>query len=69
MSVAEAGRFAQAMATAQAAQLNRAYNPYSFAFALVGTSFIISDAWAVGAGAAMKRALLRGTYATLNLYF
>lgn len=68
----EAGSITQAMATAQAAELNTAYNPYGVSFVLQNTSITANDAWAVAAGSdmdALKQALRVGTYSDLNLYF
>lgn len=68
----EAGTITQAMATAQAQELNTAYNPYGITFQLQNTSFTAKDAWAVAAGSdmdALKQALRDGTYGALNLYF
>lgn len=69
---ASAGSITQAMADAQIATLNTAYNPYNIFFNLINTTFTANDAWAVAAGSdmdALKAALRQGTYATLNLYF
>lgn len=60
------------MPQAQVDALNRVYNSVGFSFKLVDTTWTTNDAWAVGAGNAMsemKRALRRGTYSTLNIYF
>jgi hypothetical protein len=71
-SVASANNILPTMLQAQVDALNRMYNPIGFAFTLVDTTWTTNDAWAVGAGEAMdemKRALRRGTYSTLNIYF
>jgi len=68
---AAAGTITQAMATAQVAALNTAYNPHGVTFVLQKTDFTVNDAWAVGDGAdmdALKHALRAGSYAALNLY-
>ncbi|KAK5120065.1 hypothetical protein LTR85_006546 [Meristemomyces frigidus] len=68
----EAGTITQAMATAQAQEMNTAYNPYGISFQLQNTSITANDAWAVAAGSdmdALKQALRVGTYSDLNLYF
>ncbi|GAB7340675.1 hypothetical protein MBLNU457_7066t1 [Dothideomycetes sp. NU457] len=67
-----AGSITPAMAKAQLAAMNARYNPHGISFTLKGTSTTVNDAWAVGAGsddAAMKKALRKGTYNTLNIYF
>ena len=66
------GTVTRKMARAQAAALNRAYQPAGFTFDLRGTTFSTDAAWAVGereAADAAKRALRRGGYGALNIYF
>jgi hypothetical protein len=57
----------------QVAALNQAYKDTGFAFNLLDTTWTADDLWAVGATdddtLAMKTALRKGTYQTLNLYF
>ncbi|PNS19973.1 hypothetical protein CAC42_7940 [Sphaceloma murrayae] len=67
-----AASITQKMIDDQLTSLNSAYNPYSIRFKLIDTTFTANDAWAVASGSdmdAMKRALRKGTYNTLNLYF
>lgn len=72
-TTAKAGTVTPAMATAQLAALNFAYNPIGITFVPgADPTFTINDAWAVAAGAdmdALKAALRKGTYKDLNLYF
>jgi hypothetical protein len=57
----------------QLAEMNRAYAPSGIQFKLDGTDRTINDGWAEGSQfvdeVAMKRALRKGTYQTLNIYF
>jgi len=54
----------------QMAVLNQAYRPSNITFHLNTTSYSIRDDWATDANSTtMKKALRRGTYADLNLYF
>ncbi|KAL1642222.1 hypothetical protein SLS58_005562 [Diplodia intermedia] len=60
------------MAADQAAVMNKAYNRHGISFNLKGAELTVSNAWAVGDNgdtAAMKKALRRGGYAALNIYF
>ncbi|KAH7026627.1 extracellular metalloprotease [Microdochium trichocladiopsis] len=50
--------------------MNNAYAPYGIHFNLRGTDRTVNSAWARdGDEIAMKRALRKGTYSALNLYF
>jgi len=50
--------------------LQSTYAPYGFTFTLKGTDFTINTSWASdGAEIAMKKALRKGTYKALNIYF
>ncbi|KAF2002978.1 hypothetical protein P154DRAFT_107851 [Amniculicola lignicola CBS 123094] len=52
--------------------LNAAYKDYGFSFNLIDVTWNTNDAWAVGDGNSdmeMKKALRKGTYCTLNIYF
>jgi hypothetical protein len=54
----------------QIAYMNSAYASSGFAFVLAGTDYTVSTSWANdGAELAMKKALRKGTYKDLNLYF
>lgn len=71
---AKAGQYSnwQEMAKNQAAVLNKAYNPHGISFNLKGSELTQNDKWAVGADADMddmKKALRKGSYNTLNVYF
>jgi hypothetical protein len=58
------------MLTAQLAALNQAYAPHQIQFTLKGTTRTVNANWAAdGNEMAMKRALRKGTYDTLNIYF
>ena len=49
---------------------NAAYAPYSISFTLAGTDWTVNSGWAAdGSELAMKKALRKGTYKDLNLYF
>lgn len=69
----DTGTITQAMATAQAQELNNAYNQYGFSFTLQNTSFTTNDAWAQAADdadmTALQQALRVGTYSDINIYF
>ncbi|KAI9147236.1 Extracellular metalloprotease [Paramyrothecium foliicola] len=55
---------------AQLQKINDAYGPHGFTFNLVDTDYTINSRWAVGSdGTAMKRALRKGSYSDLNVYF
>ena len=52
--------------------MNARCNPHGISFTLKGVTITANDTWAVGAGSddlAMKSALRKGTYNTLNIYF
>lgn len=50
--------------------MNTAYAPYGISFVLKGTDRTINSNWASdGSELAMKKALRKGTYRSLNLYF
>lgn len=72
-TAAKAGTLTQAMADAQVAALNTAYNPVGITFTAPGpASITANDAWAVADDPdmdALKTALRQGTYSDLNLYF
>ena len=71
-STANNGTITQDMATAQAATLNTAYNPYGISFTLQNVSFTVNDAWAIAEQPDMdaaKAALRAGSYSDLNIYF
>jgi hypothetical protein len=58
--------------TAQLNTLNAAYAPHNFQFSLKGVTRTINAQWAAddnGYEMTMKRALRKGTYRTLNVYF
>ena len=49
---------------------NAAYAPYSISYTLAGTDWTVNAGWAAdGSELAMKKALRKGTYKDLNLYF
>ncbi|KAF1990105.1 MEP-1 like protein [Aulographum hederae CBS 113979] len=69
---AKSGKYSQTMINNQIAAMNKAYNPYTISFTLAGTDFTVNNQWATGSDStelAMKKALRKGTYADLNLYF
>lgn len=50
--------------------LNADYSPHGITFNLVGTDWTVNTNWAAdGNELAMKRALRKGTYSDLNVYF
>lgn len=54
----------------QIAYMNSAYSSSGFQFTLVSTDYTVNTNWANdGAELAMKKALRKGTYKDLNLYF
>lgn len=58
------------MLTDQLAVMNKDYAPQGISFTLKGTDRTINSNWASdGAELAMKKALRKGTYRSLNLYF
>lgn len=61
-----------AQLTAQLNAMNTAYAPYGFQFTLKGTDRTVNANWAVdgnGYEMTMKKALRKGTYRSLNIYF
>ncbi|KAK8217818.1 hypothetical protein BKA81DRAFT_33614 [Phyllosticta paracitricarpa] len=72
----KAGQFSnwQQMANDQAATLNKAYNPHGISFNLKESELTKNDAWASAKSDSqdikdMKKALRKGSYASLNIYF
>ncbi|KAI1640702.1 hypothetical protein F4809DRAFT_589813 [Biscogniauxia mediterranea] len=64
------GYLTQAMIDDQLAVLNAAYAPHAISFNLVSTDWTVNTNWAAdGSELAMKKALRKGTYADLNVYF
>lgn len=64
------GYVPQSQLTAQLAVLNEAYAPHSIHFNLIETDYTVNSNWANdGAELAMKRALRKGGYSALNIYF
>ncbi|KAK3681370.1 hypothetical protein B0T22DRAFT_388120 [Podospora appendiculata] len=64
------GYVTDTMLTNQLAVMNSAYAPHGIAFVLKGTDRTINTSWASdGAELAMKKALRKGTYRSLNIYF
>lgn len=62
----------QKMAQDQVGVMNKAYNSHGISFSLKGSELTVNDKWAVGAGGdmdAMKKALRKGSYRSLNIYF
>jgi hypothetical protein len=58
------------MLSSQLSAMNTAYAPYGISFVLKGTDKTINANWASdGSELAMKKALRKGTYKSLNLYF
>lgn len=50
--------------------MNAAYAPYAISFTNAGTDWTVNSNYAAdGSELAMKKALRKGTYADLNLYF
>ncbi|KAK8200027.1 hypothetical protein HDK77DRAFT_426290 [Phyllosticta capitalensis] len=73
---ANAGQYSnwQKMTTDQIATMNKAYNPHGISFNLKGSELTKNDAWASAKSdssdiKAMKKALRKGSYAALNIYF
>ncbi|KAH9206411.1 metalloprotease [Leptodontidium sp. 2 PMI_412] len=61
-----------AQLTNQISVLNEHYAPAGFQFKLISTDYTVNTAWAAdvnGNDVAMKRALRKGTYSSLNIYF
>ncbi|KAK4104429.1 metalloprotease MEP1-like protein [Parathielavia hyrcaniae] len=66
------GYLTDAMLTAQLNTLNQAFAPHSIQFSLKGTTRTVNANWAAdgnGYEMTMKRALRKGTYRSLNVYF
>ncbi|EME81334.1 uncharacterized protein MYCFIDRAFT_38651 [Pseudocercospora fijiensis CIRAD86] len=71
---AKQGLYSQAQINEQIRVMNSDYSSTGISFTLKGTDFTVNDAWATSsdgsaAETAMKQALRKGTYSTLNLYF
>ncbi|KAI0883098.1 Metalloprotease [Annulohypoxylon maeteangense] len=68
-SVAD-GYLTATMIADQLAVMNKDYSPHGITFNLVGTDYTVNSNWASdGSELAMKRALRKGTYSDLNVYF
>ncbi|KAH7033682.1 uncharacterized protein B0I36DRAFT_362324 [Microdochium trichocladiopsis] len=64
------GWVSQTVVNAQVAALNKAYAPWNISFKLLGTDWTVNQTWADDLDSmAMKAALRKGTYKTLNIYF
>ncbi|KAI3317849.1 metalloprotease [Xylariaceae sp. AK1471] len=64
------GYLTQTMLNNQLAVMNSAYSPHGITFSLVSSDWTVNSNWAAdGAEQAMKKALRKGTYADLNIYF
>ncbi|KAI2613426.1 Metalloprotease [Hypoxylon sp. NC1633] len=64
------GYLTQTMVNDQLAVMNGDYSPHGITFNLVSTDWTINSNWAAdGNELAMKRALRKGTYSDLNVYF
>ncbi|KAK0629527.1 hypothetical protein B0T17DRAFT_589272 [Bombardia bombarda] len=64
------GYVTDTMLTNQLNVMNQHYAPYNIAFVLKGTDRTINSNWASdGAELTMKKALRKGTYRSLNIYF
>ena len=72
-TTAKEGTIAKDVPEKQVAAINTAYKDTGFTFKLLDTTWTANDAWAIGGTdediLAMKTALRKGTYSTLNLYF
>ncbi|KXT02337.1 hypothetical protein AC578_229 [Pseudocercospora eumusae] len=84
-SQAKQGLYSQAMINQQIQVMNSDYSSMGISFTLKGTDFTTNDAWAAASPSgltlslpidsesaeekALKQALRKGTYSTLNLYF
>ncbi|KAL3424640.1 metalloprotease [Phlyctema vagabunda] len=67
---AEANLYTDKMLNDQITAMNAAFNPYDISFKLISIDKTVNTAWANDQNElAMKRALRKGTYADLNLYF
>jgi hypothetical protein len=64
------GYVPQSQLTAQYNVLNEAFAPHSIHFNLISTDYTVNSGWASdGNELAMKRALRKGDYSSLNVYF
>ncbi|KAK3377624.1 hypothetical protein B0H63DRAFT_451492 [Podospora didyma] len=66
------GYLTSTMLNNQLSVMNAAYAPHDIAFVLKGTDYTVNANWATdgnGYELTMKKALRKGTYKTLNLYF
>ena len=69
-STSKVGRYSQTQINNQITYMNNAYGPHSITFKLISTDFTTNNNWATGNyDSAMKPALRKGTYSSLNLYF
>ncbi|KAH8896425.1 metalloprotease, partial [Thozetella sp. PMI_491] len=64
------GYLSSATLASQLAAMNDAYAPHSIAFVQAGADWTVNSNWASdGSELTMKKALRKGTYADLNIYF
>lgn len=64
------GYLSQSTLNTQLSVMNSNYAPYGIQFALAGTDYTVNTNWASdGNELAMKKALRKGNYAALNVYF
>ncbi|KAI1340795.1 hypothetical protein F5Y15DRAFT_32756 [Xylariaceae sp. FL0016] len=64
------GYLTQAMINDQLEVMNADYSPHGITFNLVSTDWTVNSNWAAdGAELAMKKALRKGSYSDLNIYF
>ncbi|CAJ2506506.1 Uu.00g006360.m01.CDS01 [Anthostomella pinea] len=69
-TAASGGYLTQTMINNQLAVMNADYSPHGITFNLVSTDWTVNANWAAdGAELAMKKALRKGTYSDLNVYF
>lgn len=69
-TAASDGYISASALTEQLAVMNDNYAPYGIQFALAGTDYTINTSWASdGAELTMKKALRKGDYKALNVYF
>ncbi|KAI0143172.1 metalloprotease [Xylariaceae sp. FL1272] len=67
---ASGGYLTQTMLNNQLAVMNDAYSPHGITFNLVSSDWTVNSNWAAdGNETAMKKALRKGTYSDLNIYF
>ncbi|KAJ2990180.1 hypothetical protein NUW58_g3083 [Xylaria curta] len=67
---ASGGYLTQAQLNNQLSVLNDAYGPHGISFNLISSDWTVNSNWAAdGNEQAMKRALRKGTYSDLNIYF